>query len=58
MKLRDYSAVSKWLLFTLVFVAIGSILVQLCTAGEKPKTAAKPLAGFASWVGYFPADSR
>lgn len=38
MKLRDYSTVSRWLLFTLVFVATGGALVQLCTAGEKAKS--------------------
>ncbi len=43
MKLRDYSTVFRWLLFTLVFVAIGAAFVQQCIAGEKTKSPLKTI---------------
>ncbi len=43
MRLRDFSTFSKWLLFTLIIVAIGGVLVRQSIAGEKSKTAPKTM---------------
>jgi len=45
MKLRDYSTVSKWLLFTLLFVAVavGGTRIQQYKAGEKTKSPLKTM---------------
>ena len=43
MRFRNYSTVSRWLLFTLVFVSTGGARVQIINAGEKTKSTLKTM---------------